>query len=72
MKEEILSPLKRRDHLSIFIILYLTVLTVLLFISTGHAACRSNPSSFTANQAEIASGYREQFGQSLSRHLKGR
>jgi hypothetical protein len=70
MEEEILSPLKRRDHMNMFFILYLTVLVVLLAISTGHAACRNNPSSLTANQTEIASGYREQFGQPLFRHLE--
>ena len=70
MEEEILSPLKRRDHMNMFFILYLTVLVVLLPISTGHAACRNNPPSLTANQTEIASGYREHFGQPLSRHLK--
>lgn len=70
MKEEILSPLKRCEHMNMFFILYLTVLVVLLPISAGYAACRSNPSSLTANQTEIASGYREQFGQPLFRDLK--
>jgi hypothetical protein len=71
MKEEILVPLKRRDQMNMFFIRSLTVLVVLLSLSTGHAACRSNPSSLTPiNQNEIASGYREQFGQPFSRHLK--
>jgi hypothetical protein len=70
MEEEALVPLKRRDQVNMFLIRSLTVLVVLLSISTGHATCRSNPSSLTANQTEIASGYREQFGQPLSRHLK--
>ena len=70
MEEEILSPLKRRDLMNMFFILYLTVLVVLLSISTGHAACRSNPSSFAAHQTEIAFGYRGQFGQPLSPQLK--
>jgi hypothetical protein len=56
--------------MNMFFILYLTVLVVLLPNSTGHAACRGNPSSLTANQSEIASGYRGQFGQPLSPHLK--
>ena len=70
MEEEILSSLKRRDHMNMFFILYLTVLVVLLSISTGETACRNNPPSLTANQTEIASGYRGQFGQPLSPHLK--
>jgi hypothetical protein len=70
MEEQILVPLKRRDQTKKFFIRSLTVLVVLLPISAGHAACRSNPASLTANQTEIASGYREQFGQPLSRHLK--
>jgi hypothetical protein len=70
MEEEILSSLKRRDHMNMFFTLFLTVLVVLLSISTGHAACRSNPSSFAAHQTEVASGYRGQFGQPLSPHLK--
>jgi len=67
---KIMEEVKRRYQMNKFLIRYLTVLVVLLFISTGHAACRSNPSSPTANQTEIASGYRNQFGQPLSRHLK--
>jgi hypothetical protein len=70
MEEEILVPLKHRDQMNMFFIRYLTVLVMLLSISTGHAACRSNPSSLTANQTEIASGYRDQFAQPLSRPFK--
>jgi hypothetical protein len=70
MEEKALVPLKRRDHMNMFFILYLTVFVVLLPISAGHAACRNNPSSLTGNQTEIASGYRQQFGQPLSAHLK--
>jgi hypothetical protein len=70
MEEEILSPLKRRDHMNMFFILYLTVLIVLLSSSTGHTACGNNPSLLTANQNEIDSRYRQQFGQPLSAHLK--
>jgi hypothetical protein len=69
VEEEILSPLKRRDQMNMFFI-HLTVLVVLLSISTGHTACRNNSPSLTANQSEIASGYREQFGQPLFGHLK--
>jgi hypothetical protein len=69
MEEETLVPLKRRDQMNMFFILYLTVLVVLLSISTGHTACRNNMSSLTGNQSEIASGYGDQFAQPLSRPL---
>ena len=65
-----MEEVKRGDQMSMFLIRSLTVLVVLLCSSTGHAACRSNPSSLTTNQSEIASGYRGQFGQPLSTHLK--
>jgi hypothetical protein len=70
MEEQILVPAKPRDQMNMFFIRYLTVLVVLLPISAGYAACRNNPPSLTANQTEIASGYREQFGQPSFRHLK--
>jgi hypothetical protein len=64
-----MEEVKRGDQMNMFFIRSLTVLVVLLFSSTGQGACRSNP-AFTGNQSEIASGYREQFDQPLSRHLK--
>jgi hypothetical protein len=70
MEEEILVPLQRRGQMNMFFIWPLTVLVVLLSISRGNAACRNNPSSFTANQTETASAYRDQFGQPLARHLE--
>jgi hypothetical protein len=64
-----MKEVKRGHAMNTFFIRCLTVLIVLLSSSTGHTACRSNPSSLTANQTEIAFGYREQFGQSFSRLL---
>jgi hypothetical protein len=65
-----MEEVKRPDQMNMFLIRYLTVLVVLLPISAGYAACRNNLSSLTANQTETASGYREQFGQPVFRHLR--
>jgi hypothetical protein len=70
MEEQILVPVKCYDRMNMFFIRSLTVLVALLSISTGHTACRNSPPLLTANQNEIASGYREQFGQPSFRHLK--